>query len=631
MASKDATISYSCNMDTEDPERTLRFSDDPARGAGLNVVTPANFPGEDTSMWRKLPRDEQKWRGIVGTFIADNLGLDTSKAWHVYDWPPGYSLWRKSRVGKGSLAYRFDYYLYGFGPSACECTLHTGQRQGVINERWLSKKTATRRVPRPAPLAGDAAANTQNSSAGPPDKFKLFSWTNIKTRPPEQKTGRIYAMAPERHADLSAGGYFRTGEVVWVSIPHLVPESREPKSVDEVIELWPALLKRRHVKKHVEPHTPGTPFKTTESFRYEVQLLAVGVSHPVEEDQILSWQAYQLPRVVREQTLKPRMPVEVSPHMLELEDFRPLPIQLSKRLPILPPGYDRRTEIPRTFENALGPLAVALSHAKIISQQYCPEYPYRDSRQQGTTELYQGVWWGPEHIWVDDLVRLVLTRSELVEWEMSAGLLEPTSGAGERGFFGQIVEIMWDSAKSMACFSARLYELSSESDMEIVEENASPPAPSNLSVPADYNSDPRQYLPTPPSGFRFRLITAPERLIYLPLQAIAGRYDRLVCGAGGQRDLVKRILNPRNLSAFNANQLESQEMEIALKRVLSLAGLGPGEWNMVDPSKWVQGRLKGVTDAEKEAKQKYYDRWCALKQDVASEERRLKRGVAEME
>lgn len=92
-----------------------------------------------------------RWRGIVGTFIADNLGLDSkclplsfllprslsatmllaSKAWHVYDWvsevdccvnreltftqPPGYSLWRKLRVGKGALAFRFDYYLYGFG------------------------------------------------------------------------------------------------------------------------------------------------------------------------------------------------------------------------------------------------------------------------------------------------------------------------------------------------------------------------------------------------------------------------------------------------------------------------------------------------------------------------------------
>ncbi|KAG8923601.1 hypothetical protein FRC00_006045, partial [Tulasnella sp. 408] len=393
----------------------------------------------------------------------------------------------------------YDDDFHALGPGACECTLHTGQKQGVINERWLSKKTATRRKPRPAPSAGDAAANTQNSSAGPPDKFKLFSWTNIKNRPPEKKTGRTYAMAPERHADLNSGGYFRLGEIVWVSIPHLFPEPRDPRFVDEVIELWPALLKGRHIAKHVEPHTPGTPFKTTESFRYEVQLLAVGVSHPVEEDQILSWQAYQLPRVVRAQTLKPRMPVEVSPHMLELEDFRPLPVQLSKRLPNLPPGYDRRTEIPRTFENALGPLAVALSHARTISQQYCPEYPYRDSRQHGSPELYQGVWWGPEHIWVDDLVRLVLTRSELVAWEMSAGLLESTSGAGERGLFGQIVEIMWDSAKSMTCFSARLYELSSESDMEIVEENAFPPAPSNLSVPADYNSDPRQYLPTPPS------------------------------------------------------------------------------------------------------------------------------------
>ncbi|KIO34125.1 hypothetical protein M407DRAFT_17035 [Tulasnella calospora MUT 4182] len=661
MASKDSAIAYLCDMDIEDPKRLFRFSDDPARGAGLNVVTPANSPQDDMSKWHLVSREESKsrrWRGLVGTFIADNLGLDISKAWHVYDWPPGYSLWRKVRVGSGSLTPRYDFYLYGFGskktfnspfefafhamwlydddfhalgPAACECNLHTGQKQGVINERWLNKKTATRRKPRPTPSAGDPAAYPQNTSAGPPDKFRLFSWTSVKNRLPEKKTGRIYAMAAERHADLTCGGYFRPGEVVWVSIPCLIPESREPKSVDEVIEFWPALLKGRHVTKHVEPHTPGTPFKTTESFRYEVQLLAVGISHTIEENQILSWQAYQLPRVVREQTLKPRMPVEVSPHLLELENFRPLPIQLSKRLHNLPPGYDKRTEISRTFENALGPLAVALSHAKIISRQYCPEYPYRDSRQFGAPELYQGVWWGPEHIWVDDLVRLVLTRSELVELDLSAGLLESSSGAGERGLFGQIVEIMWDSAKSMACFSARLYELSSESDMEIVEENAVPPAPSNLSIPADYHSDPQQHLPKPPSSFRFRLITAPERLIYLPLQAIAGRYDPLVCGAEGQRDLLQRILNPRNLSAFKANQLENAETVAALKRVLGLAGLGPGEWNMVDPGKWVQGRLKGVTDAEKEAKQKYYDRWCALKQELAFEERRQKRAVVEIE
>ncbi|KAG8951861.1 hypothetical protein FRC04_005553 [Tulasnella sp. 424] len=668
MASKDAAIAYLCDMDTEDPKRLFRFPDNPARGAGPNVVTPADSPHEDMSKWHLVAREESKsrrWRGIVGTFIADNLGLDISKAWHVYDWvssadrrinpkltftqPPGYSLWRKVRVGSGSLTARYDFYLYGFGakktfhspfefafhamwlydddfhalgPGACECTLHTGQKQGIINERWLNKKTATRRKLRPTLPASEAAVLSGSAPAGPPDKLKLFSWTSTKHRPQEKKTGRIYAMAPERHADLTCGGYFRPGEVVWVSIPHIIPESREPKSVDELIEFWPGLVKGRHVAKHVQSHTPGTPFKTTESFQYEVQLLAAGVSHTVEESQLLSWQAYQLPRVVREQTLKPRMPVEVSPHMLELEDFRPLPIHLSKPLHNLPPGYDKRTEIPRTFENALGPLAVALSHAKIISQQYCPEYPYRDSRQFRAPELYQGVWWGPEHIWVDDLVRLVLTRAELVGWGLSTGLLESTSGAEERGIFGQIVEMTWDSGKSIVCFSARLYELSSESDMDIVEEGTVPPAPSSLSIPADYHLDPQQRLPNPPRGFRFRRITSPERLIYLPLQAIAGRYDHLICGAEGQRDLMKRIMNPRNLSAFNANQLESPETETAIKRVLSLAGLGPGEWNGVDPSRWVQGRLKGVTDAEKDAKQKYYDRWCALKQDT-----RLKRAA----
>ncbi|KAG9009328.1 hypothetical protein FRB90_008421 [Tulasnella sp. 427] len=655
MASKDAAITYFCNTDTEDPNRILHFSKDQGRGAGLNVITPADSAHEDMTKWHLVGREESKsrrWRGIVGTFIADNLGYDVSKAWHVYDWPPGYSLWRKVRVSSGSLTPRYDFYLFGFGskrtfnspfefafhavwlyddafhalgPSACECTLHTGQKQGVINERWHTKPTLTRRKPRSALPASQAAVPPDTTANGASDKPQLFSWIQVKTRSTEKKPGRVYAMASERHADLTCAGFFRPGEVVWISIPPLVPESREARSPDEVIEFWPALVKGRHIAKHVEPHTPGTPFRATESFRYEVQLLAAGVSHTVEEKWLLSWQAYQLPRVVREQTLKPRMPVDVSPHMLELENFHPIPFALPERLHNLPPGYDQRTQIPRTFDNALGPLAVALAHARIIAQQYCPEYPYRDPRQPGSSELYQGVWWGPEHIWVDDLVRLVLTRAELVEWNMSGGLLEASAGAEDRGLFGQIVDISWNSVKSMACFSARLYELSPESDMEVVEDDTSYSITSTLSIPADYPRDPQQHLPIPPPGFRFRRISPQERFIYLPLQVIAGRYDPLVCGAEGQRDLLKRILNPSNLSAFNAHQLANSETETALKRILSLAGLGPGEWNTVNPTKWVQGRLKGVKDAEKDAKQKYYDRWSSLKQNVAEEERRQKR------
>lgn len=255
----------------------------------------------------------------------------------------------------------------------------------------------------------------------------------------------------------------------------------------------------------------------------------------LSEEKILSWQAYQLPRVIFDQIKRPRVPLQFTEGLPELTKFNPLPLaSLSTRTYHNAASVDgtieaiEPLEIPRTFENALAPLSLARRIVKIIEEHYCCSDMYKDPGERGSSsrEMYQGIWWGPERIWMDDLVRLNASYAELVASipdpnKVQKSLKEPSPGGDGRGILAHITEFTHDPTKKQLYFSARLYELAQDSPDLHIEEDLGLRQPGCLSAPA-WSHAASYRLPEPPKGFRFRRITADDVEIYLPVQFIAG-------------------------------------------------------------------------------------------------------------
>lgn len=377
-------------------------------------------------------------------------------------------------------------------------------------------------------------------------------------------------VTPERDEDLARFRAFRVGELVWASIPPLIREGDSPLDVGEMIEFWPALVQ------NLQPDSGKGSVATGLEREYLLKMLGVGHTHLVKESSIVSWQTIELPKVIRRRIRYPAMPVDVTAEFAELNRFHPMP-----------PQTPNPCDLPRTFENALGPLGIAHTQARFIAEQYTLTDEHTDPLEPGV-KLYQGAWFGPERIWAHDLVRLACTRATLVEDGLSEPLLNHSTGADERGLFLQIFEMFFVSR--LPTVTGCLYELAAESACN------SDPGPRDPTLSSETRSTSTYSLPDPPSGFHFRLITMPGTHIRLAFEKVAGRYDPLPTCSEPHGALLSHTLN-HGLAAHR---------QAALDRVLSIGGLAAGFRNVVPASNWVRSRERGLGEAEIQAKAAYW-------------------------
>ncbi|KAG8876458.1 hypothetical protein FRB97_004148 [Tulasnella sp. 331] len=192
---------------------------------------------------------------------------------------------------------------------------------------------------------------------------------------------------------------------------------------------------------------------------------------------------------------------------------------------------------------------------KIIEERYCYTDMYKDpGGSGGSRECYQGIWWGPERIWVDDLVRLNATRKDLLKDSRNEFLRDPTADAVGRATLAHISEFAYDTKMKQICFSARLYE---------VTDDSVGPDPFGLDI----------NLRQPGCFYCSRRITKDNVEIYLPIQFIAGWYDPAPINSEAHRRLLQRVLNPPLLENLVESQNPQPEAEANLLRILIISGL----------------------------------------------------------
>lgn len=376
----------------------------------------------------------------------------------------------------------------------CQCTLHTGRPQGVINEEWIyderrrssNSHAAGERSQNGRTGGGDGgtegdiedASDDEHSPTVKPiirwncSKKWLLEATGGPTLNPQWRPPLLTAAVRNHQVARTLLSRHRPQELVWVSIDPLDPW----RPGEQAIRWWPALIK---------PNDPGQLANTS-----KVQLLGVDTHHTVHQIPIRTWQSQPLPQDFLQRPL-PHLGGSRMRPTDELNRFRPLPVSLDP----LPNPF------PRQYDLAILPYSIALRQAFILAGQYAP---FELVQQADGSLGYKGLYYGPERIQLGDLVRLVPDRREFERLRIGRRWLQASDGASERSLFGFILHIGETEHRAGLRFSAKVFELQS--------------------VPRHSQQSGNGNLPDAPDGYRFREVTTSPAQD-LPIRYIACRYD----------------------------------------------------------------------------------------------------------
>lgn len=266
--------------------------------------------------------------------------------------------------------------------------------------------------------------------------------------------------------------------------------------------------------------------------------------------------------------------------------------------------------------------------------------------QKNVTQLrYQGLWWGAERIWTEELVRLKLARCQFAprgtdivyppagpskttqQWNEEHGVPtnEQTSGAGEKGLFMKIdglfvvdVDDKGGAGRVKECrASGMIYELvdqdwvneevhavstNGKGKERATEESISAPAAPQTAADASSPSKPARPvlsamypLPDPPIGYKFNPILTPGNEVVLSLSLISGRYyPHLFTHPRLRKSLQKAALVTEEDGGLYLN-----------KHIWAMQGLLPGVHQSMDPSFWKDRRVTMFEEADRQARESF--------------------------
>ncbi|KAJ1306751.1 hypothetical protein OPQ81_007737 [Rhizoctonia solani] len=585
------------------------------------------------------------------------MGLPSGKVYWMKGWPEGYGFYDHQ---KGQLPNpRHDLYLCGssvtarfrskneFKPHAkwlmtdptlntqnCGCKYCTKTKSQVeVNQsqglRGLQRQPEHHlRGTKPTP--GEAMTHARRrvireQQQAKPQKPKA---------PPKPK--QTLTALPERLRDLTSGRTFRASELVWVTLANPIPVTEDGSAE---IDFWPAFILTYTTKNEPTPHKPGeTDYEIVAHLMFNIRLLGVNHQITVPGDRLLPQLGYipsqSLLAAVKE--CRPNRPV--NSEFSEYTRFNPLP-EFDGVLGLPSGSYTR--------EDALPAFTLALHIAACLTPVWSATHSYSsDSKGASDDELFQGLWWGSERIWLEDVVRLRPSREEL-DPENTMGLLPPSSpDAMNRALLLRLAYIMVDQEDPNGmniCVGGDLYELARE---EPRPPQSSPPSsifgpPTGLLVlptsnsmdvfAGDSSSSPLGataspslaespvLMPPPPPGFMFRKLLASGNEIMLDVGAVAGRYYPKILQAETLGPVMRTVNEERGVKVgetgkgtvegyarerIKRSRSNPQAFETAKEALIQLAalmGLYVGEGNAMQPEQWVKGRLQTIKGAEKNA------------------------------
>ena len=338
-----------------------------------------------------------------------------------------------------------------------------------------------------------------------------------------------------------------------------------------------------------------------------------------------------------------------------------------------------------TLPNPEGTMSFGMRQISGVSRSV-PEYDLQNlgMRMLGPAPLlaqtlsqtrYQGLWWGAERIWTDELVRLKLARKQVAPegapniyapagpskktLEYNAKLLpepevtEADLGAGGRGLFMRleglfVVDIPRedDMGTRKECrASGMLYELVDEdwqdpfeeahktfaekkekqrlAELNISTSTVDGTSGSGNEVPSASSSKqatPREQFSHPISAPPYPLPRPPTGFKFRPILSPGHESVvslTLISGRYYPGILLHPLLQPAVRQAY-ANPLEDGGLHQA-NHLWALEGLSPGYFNAVDPSKVKNSRIAMMRDADSEARLEVEEA-CAAAREMKMQE-----------
>lgn len=541
------------------------------------------------------------------------------------------------------------------------------------------------RVSEPASMAAGLAETSPppSSPLGIQDHIlalKEVPWFAIRKEPKPVKpsTGPRVAVNAHRIADL--GGidsphrkrFHRIGEVIWcfLDVPIAGPGER-----DSAITAWPGIVKSVQRSMHVTivmdessvEHRKGND----QPYAYEVTLFNVDTVITIPDEKVLPYQAMSSPQPLLDALSSLMHTIDRKGHTLStpadggvdaLSKFTfeeaALPYALAVQTPIMLAKYwactdtwifkytitaDKAIASPvvpsnkkfRTPGLHIGPMPELLPSISAGPSALPAESP----AQAKTQKRYQGLWWGGERIWVDDLVRLKVPRGELapdgserilpvvppsqatIEYTIQKGVdQEHAPGSGDRALFLRITSIF--VVEKTVRMSGMLFDLVEEgfvgADVEGKEEKQEdtsafdmraldpallqgessdgPPAeraPNGFKPASDRQVLSGPYvrswnLPHPPIGYKFRSILKGDWEAVMDTSLLSGRYYPGILSNPLLSDHLDRLLR----------------LGVSVHHLHALEGLAPGYYNSVDPEFPKESRQVMFVEAVTEAKSK---------------------------
>ena len=509
---------------------------------------------------------------------------------------------------------------------------------------------------------------------------KEVPWFAIRKEPKPVKpsTGPKVPVNSHRIADLEGVDsphrkrLHRIGEVIWCFLD--VPISR-PDETDSAITAWPGIVRSIQRSMHLTivmgessvEHRKGND----QPYAYEVSLFNIDSVITILDERVLPYQAMSSPQPLLDALSSLMHTIDRKEHTLNtsaeggigaLSKFTfeeaALPYALAVQTPIMLAKYwsctdtwtfkytitgDKPTAAPvvspkkkfRTPGLHIGPMPKLLPSISSGPSDRAGEL----GTQVKTQKRYQGLWWGGERIWVDDLVRLKVPRRDLapdgsetvlpvvppsqnaVDYTVQKGAdPEHAPGSGDRGLFLRITSIFVVEKKVR--ISGVLFDLVEEEfvgegvggregrqeDTSVFDMRSLDPAllqgersdvplterPPNAFKPA---SD-RQVLsgpyvrswnpPEPPIGYKFRSVTKGDWEAVMDISLLSGRY-------------YPGVLSNPLLSDHFERLSRCQE---SIHHLYALEGLAPGYYNSVDPEFPKESRQVMFVEAIAEAKSK---------------------------
>jgi hypothetical protein len=426
--------------------------------------------------------------------------------------------------------------------------------------------------------------------------------------------------------------WYRDGEIVWVKVPS--------SFLGQMIDFWPGVIDKYRVKSIAHRYSSkqalgetGTasiaqaqaprkaaeeiaPWEVEQWTEYTVQLLGVNRTVNISDQHII-------PYILHRPSNRPDYWDAMRTILGSLEkidwdvctNFDPIADAENVS------DEDQRAAL----RAASAPFSYGVCVAAHLAVHWTPTHPFNiDSKGKGKgpalhlpgldlapnckrTE-WQGLWWGAERIWSDDLVRLKPCRKEYApsggnnileaappgKKAMAAIIsrfgivpkdkLQNEFGAGQRGLFLQIRSIFSidpppeTKMASEMFLSGMLYELADEDWEDLSNEPQAQPD-STLSHPIFAHPPP---LPEAPTGFRFRPILRAGFDAIVPVGLVAGRYYARI----HNHPLLQPQIDDVLLEAKEA----LDTTKVAQSHLLALLGYIGGLYNAVDPSIWHESR-----------------------------------------